>query len=493
MFSGVALPIDVEGDGDPDIVFNPEVGANIDQQFLVNDGSGRYRFETLNFPQPIPGQVLGPVILGLADYDGDSQADLLVGRSNGTSLALTGASVLKGLPTGAFIDPVDANLAGFQASWLNNDNSLALPSGDLDGDGLSDLVTPRLVLRSLGAAGFQVLEANGMPGLLWLMDLDGDGRSEALRRVGAQLRAVDFQFQGSTYLGFTEQVLYTNTADLFVSAKSRGLDIDGDGQLEILLAAAEVNPGGFGNQTTKVVILDRDPSGIWQIAWEEPVWGGSSTIGFATGDLDGDGSAELLSLGEVRSTVVGFKAGSFYAQTYAMGNLFSLAPGSIGLHLADVDGDGDADQLQSSRLVLGPTQSGAAGERLQFGQGNPGTWLAQPVLGIEGALNTSSAETNLVLTRGLGGSTGLLALGTASADIPILPGLNLYVDSIANFLPIALQGQALAPGEGNWGTTLTPALPALAGLSFFAQALVYDAGATYGFSTTNGLKATIGL
>ncbi|MEW6744510.1 MAG: S8 family peptidase [Planctomycetota bacterium] len=95
------------------------------------------------------------------------------------------------------------------------------------------------------------------------------------------------------------------------------------------------------------------------------------------------------------------------------------------------------------------------------------------------------------VTEGLGGTTGVLWVGTQRLTTPAFGG-NFYIDLSAPWfaLPIVLQGPPGAPGAGYLdfqGADLSGVL----GLAVFLQATLLDPGAVQGVSLTGWLKLTV--
>ncbi|WP_137181168.1 FG-GAP-like repeat-containing protein [Roseomonas sp. AR75] len=237
------------------------------------------------------------------------------------------------LLTGA-ASPVD----GFEAgAWA----SPAL--GDLDGDGRLDLVAIgtdggfRLSAWRNTGTGFEPFAAfEGLPVAPWgvpaLGDLDGDGLADIV--VGssgglAAYRNADTGWEalpGNQFAGVTAPV---------GAAPALG-DLDGDGLLDLVLGGSDGTLSAWRNTGTGFVAFATNPfDGISVTEFSAP----------SLGDLDGDGLLDLVlgdeegGLSVWRNTGAGFQA--LAANPFTGATLSATSKPAIG----DVDGDGRADLI----------------------------------------------------------------------------------------------------------------------------------------------------
>ena len=214
-----------------------------------------------------------------------------------------------------------------------------------------------------------------------------------------------------------------------------------------------------------------------------------------TEDFDGDGVVDLIATygsGTTGADLVAVLRGTGGGFAYEPFRTF------IGAEVeayGDLDGDGDLDGFGSgvfkSRRFHGPS----GGIIRQYGSGVAGTAGAVPVLGATGPVHPGSTSASLRVRRGLGGAAGVLAVAageTELVDFP-LPGLTALVDPILFLVPIVLDGPAGVAGAGDWDLDTSGLMGAVAGQSFYHQAIFADAGAASGWSTTNGLEIRYGF
>ncbi|HEX3765237.1 MAG TPA: VCBS repeat-containing protein [Kofleriaceae bacterium] len=376
---------DLDGDGDLDVVIK-----STDVQLVLGDGQGNF---TLGDHFAAPGGALrlgdldldghvdialsgdgvtlvfgtgggnfaAPVSLDttsvyqaleIADVNGDHIPDLVAA---GSSLA-----VFRGRGDRTFEAPVKATPVG--------DGLHGLAVGDLDGDGLADIVTSGLV-SSTGTVTVETWlgAADGSLTRRGQLSLFADHRTDLPPPVFVPLLAVgDFDRDTMLDVAVTyanRDVIYlikgNGTGDLTSStqvATDRGVgaitsaDADGDGRLDLIVANTAIDvllatPDGF-----------RAPFEIRRFS--DFIDHHGSTVLFAAGDLDGDGKLDFVdgSLDvdlerDVEAIEVAPLSGG------GSGGRHDLGPseGVIGVQaivLRDIDGDGDLDILASRSATV---------------------------------------------------------------------------------------------------------------------------------------------
>lgn len=492
---GFAAARDLEGDGDLDLLFDPLQPAQLAQRFLVNDASGEFRFSTLALEGQLPGFEFGTPLLAAEDFTGDGRLDLLVGVKTSLGGAALGAALFRGLPNGRFGSPQDSQLTAPQVARLAAARCLSLRHGDLDGDGRTDLITPDLILRTRDNGSFEVLVDQLGFRAVDAGDVDRDGRAEVLKFLGNELLALDFLFapqaSGGDFLGLSARTVSTAGASLGAGSSARAIDFDGDRRAEVVsvLETAVVPPLEPGAFPLQIHRLDSTGTSFTQVFSSY-----APLSELREADLDGDGAPELLGF-DAKSTFV-LSGGSLSApqlRRYWRGNNLPV-PAPWAPVLGDFDGDGDSEFLEPAALIDGAIFTGPQiGGRLQYGNGAPGLEGVRPLLGISGVLRPGAGGAAVELVRGLGGATGVFGIGSSAVDLPLLAGASVYIDPLLSLTPISLSGTPGGAGEGTWTLPLDTALPALAGLTFTAQALLLDPSGPAGLSTTNGLEARFGL
>ncbi|MEL6429362.1 MAG: hypothetical protein AAFR54_09295 [Planctomycetota bacterium] len=319
------------------------------------------------------GDRYGLVVSAVGDVDADGVTDLAIGAPDADLAAPSGGavSVVSGATGGelwAFGGPGNGDSLGFSVAGLG---------GDVDGDGVHDLVAGArfsdLAGPSFGAA-YVLSGADGSvirvhvgagsngrfgEGVGAAGDVDMDGTVDVI--VGARLDAASGSNTGAArvFSGANGALLYElfgdDSADLFGRAVGTAGDVDGDGHDDFFASAPGDDDNGALSGSLRVYSgasgaelrrFDGDAAG--------DLFGGKAV---AFGDVDGDGFPEFA-VGMIGSSFAATDRGAVRVFDGATGaTLYTLGGSTLGGEYGaavsaagDVDFDGAPDLLVGARL-----------------------------------------------------------------------------------------------------------------------------------------------
>jgi hypothetical protein len=369
-------------------------------------------------PSPLAGsRAFLPDLELTADLDGDGERDLLLPGDDALAVHLAPAGRLAPAPVARVPYALDERLPGDARHYRRGPRRhLPLPAlVDLDGDRRPELVFREAerdwnrlrVARNLGGGRFASeidplagRARDAEPEVVWLGDLDGDGRAEvvtseeldadsdSLRAEMAQARRPRFRYRahrlGSDLVWATEPARSFELEGYVFGggASALGLpdgigDLDGDGRIDVVGLTLEFSLVQALRVMTARSLrlgLDFEPhcqqaDGSFRSAGGQDL-GGKFTLrldrlrvgrlsSFA-GDFDGDGRADFVQLGRGRTATVRFgRPGCRFPAAGAAEIDLVAEPADLALvRVVDLDGDGRSDLA-----VTDPPRPGAVGGR----------------------------------------------------------------------------------------------------------------------------------
>ncbi|MEM7205093.1 MAG: VCBS repeat-containing protein [Planctomycetota bacterium] len=321
---------DVDGDGDADLL----LGNNLQDQLWLNDGFGSFVDDTA---ARLPLDADGTTAVTLVDFDGDGDFDLVAGNDRSQNRFYENDG------TGVFVDETLLRVPP------DNDPTQAIDTGDVDGDGDIDVLIAnasaqnRLYLNVgngtfVDGTGRLPIEQDDSAGVA-LGDVDGDGDLDAVFANRSRQKNRLYRNDGAG--GFTEDTSGI-PADAMATSALALADVDCDGDLDLVFAnrlqknnQLYLNDGRgvFTDVTATQMPRDRRRSDAVAVA-----------------DVDGDRDPDLVfgnGAGQPNLLYLNDGAGHFVD---ASSRILAIRDWTAAVHLADLDGDADADLLCANSI-----------------------------------------------------------------------------------------------------------------------------------------------
>lgn len=366
---------------------------------------------------------------------------------------------------------------------LNGSQRTIMASGDINGDGLTDVLLSNLLYVQIRPFVFRSynLNANGGQNGGVMGDIDGDGVDELIngvqvydwdftsnRLVGKQVFPVapvfrkpvlvdmdgdgHLDYYRPTYYGYDEELwINDGTGNFTLGWKKRvgsyqmtsaAGDLDHDGDNDLVVA---------GYYDIYVAINDGTGNVTYQSIYQN---GGNYINELAVVDLDNDGNQDIV----VRSVLKGI----FWLQGDGQGNFSNAnfigasSTGGFMMEAVDIDGDGDidlVDQVNYLDEVILLTNDGQANFTSSILYKNPNPYRYNSVivadLNNDGVLDVAGSQwgPSFIVTRTAGNAVANEA--SALAQVEVLPAaLNVSASYSGQITSAGTDGQSIYLGYG---------------------------------------------
>jgi hypothetical protein len=408
--SVVAAAGDVNGDGLGDLIIGWPEDPSFHQPgvaYVVFGKAGSSAVQLSKVEAGKGGFVIrghydsGNVVAGVGDVNGDGLADVITGSGSGAAGHPSGSGVTYVVfgkaGTGAIdVDDIAAGQGGFAiygAAQDDRSGATAAGAGDVDGDGLADLV--------LGSPGVHDADTNGAAHVVF-----GKKTTSAVNLANVTAGQGGFIIRG-------EEREHTGGSTAGVG------DVNGDGLADVLVGRAAFGYDDtysyvvFGKGETGAVDLSNVAAGMGGVVIHD-AFGSTTVTVSAAGDVNGDGLADMMT-----SSPWGSSLGTVYV-------VFGETTGPFqNTEVDQMGGDGDdtlAGTTESDVLV-----GGAGSDTLV---GNGGADVLYGGTGDDGFVLDASNVAALASRLGSGGNDGHLARidGGPGLDTIQLAGAGITLD-----------------------------------------------------------------
>ena len=328
--------------------------------FTLAFGGTTFLSGLMDAPSPFPSAQNGMYDLCTCDFDGNGVIDVASSHNNDQASRVP---VFQNTSTITALAFATVNLP----SLVINEPTLSVTCGDLDGDGLPELLATRaiagvtpgdivFIFRNTSTAGnisFASPISLTLPtdaagnrknvGRISIIDLDGDGKPEVIAT-----NQVDNQVDAFRNTSTPGSLSFVATPSQFTigGARSFGLDakdLNNDGFPEII-ASALAQPNIF-------VLPNLSSPGTIAFGSSITVPVAGNLANLIVGDLNGDGLNDIAATQSVRgevSVVLNQTSATGGNIAFGAASVFAVSSGSWGLDLGDMNGDGKLDLVVAS-------------------------------------------------------------------------------------------------------------------------------------------------
>ncbi|MEP1033902.1 FG-GAP-like repeat-containing protein [Ekhidna sp.] len=295
---------DLDNDGDKDLAFTSNLGTNPRDIYVYENVStvGTISLNELNITQLVlpntqAGDQRSPRSIQAADMDGDGKADLVVGNNTDATF-----HVFRNTSSGSIAFAAAAEITA------NGEPTGILEVADFNNDSYLDVVTLTFRESNSSIHFFKNTSATGQFNFIHqetvtnsgqntdvtVGDLDNDGLNDVVVASNLSGLLTFFENQssnGQIIFGGSNNISITGTSATGVSLA----DLNGDGLLDIATA------NGAGN----IYVFENTTSGAISFGNEQVLPTASTTSYIVTGDLNSDAKADLAYTQNVGSSQIG--------------------------------------------------------------------------------------------------------------------------------------------------------------------------------------------
>ncbi|CAF3308762.1 unnamed protein product [Rotaria sp. Silwood2] len=321
---------DVNGDSKADIIVTYKGSNNVG--VFLNSGTGT--FTAQGSPLTIAGAI-SPVSVTTADINGDTKTDIVVAYSGSDKVGIFLNTATVTFTAQADLPPI----AGATTPTF-------VTEADVNADGKVDIIMAYNASNNVGiflnsGTGTFTAEANPLtiagaisPVSVTTADVNGDSKADIIVTYKGSNNVGVFLNSGTGT--FTAQANPLTIAGAASPVSVTTADVNGDGKADIIVAySSSNNVGVFLNSGTGTFTAQANPLTIA---------GATSPVSVTTADVNGDGKADLI-VAYSSSNNVGIFLNSGTGIFTAQANRLTIAGATspVSVTTGDVNGDGKAD------------------------------------------------------------------------------------------------------------------------------------------------------
>nr|WP_245210927.1 FG-GAP-like repeat-containing protein [Prochlorococcus marinus] len=349
--------LDLDKDGDLDVMVTAQDADSI--SYWLNNGAADPSWSGQNL---FSSEFDKPHNIAIGDVDNDGYLDVVSSSHNDHKIALhnvdqtatagsdytSTSGTLKisaGATSGTFTIPVLADSISeaeevVTVKFTRPSNAFVSPT-----DGLSDsnnyVTTARLTITDDDALTFTASDiatsADGAQDVK-VADMDGDGDLDIVSASPLDDTIAWYENDGAANPTFTAANIYTSATE---ARNIHIVDLDGDGDLDIV---------GAGSGNDVVGWLENDGAANPTFSNEILATSADGAHDVYVADLDGDGDLDIVSASINDDTIAWYENNGAADPSFTAADIATNADYALGVHIADMDGDGDLDIVSASQL-----------------------------------------------------------------------------------------------------------------------------------------------
>jgi hypothetical protein len=411
---------DIDGDGKLDLA-TANVGSN--NVSVLRNTSSSGSINTGSFAAKVDFATgSNPYSIAIGDMDGDGKLDLATANVGSNSVSVLGNTSSSGsITTGSFAAKVD---------FATGLNPYSLAIGDLDGDGMPDLIA-----TNSGSTTVSVIRNRVVPPVITSFSPTSAKPGDAVTITGIGFNTTTTN--NIVFFGATRATVTASTATSLTVTVPTGTTYAAITELNTVTGLAAYSLSNFAPTYTpaKTSITATD------FAAKVDFNTGTQPASVGIGDLDGDGLPDLAIANAGSNTVSIYhnisSSGSITTGSFAAKVDFATGSSPISVKIGDFDGDGKPDlavtNFNSNTVSIfrntsssGNITTGSFAAKVDFATGSNPSSIAIGDLDGDGKfdLAVTNFNSNTVSILRNTSSSGIINTGSFAAKVDFTTGTN---------------------------------------------------------------------